>query len=357
MKRYLAAAIVALMVAVPAPASEWWMPNPVSVALTVGQWLMKDREQVYYLQVRAQGRHEKDARDQAFRLAVEQAIGALILAETEVRRGNVDRNNIISYSSGFVHDFAILERRAVPGGQEIVVDVWVARSHLADRLLSTSRTDAAVEGGRVSQQIETFQHSRDQGDRVLATVLADFPDRAFTIKLGKTQVLVNEYRQPVLSIWMDINWSMAYLRSLDEAVARVSHAPECDSWLMRQNNQCRSKVRAKVLGATGFFDDRVVGDLIYRNMGQDPPRLYLRLIDRNGGVIYNTCILPLGVDPHEHFGRYFYQVTQLVMSVDPYMSRSGDVQIDLAKLPTRDLNRVEAEMVRASQCPDSSSLR
>lgn len=357
MRQYLASAVLALVLAMPVSANDWWMPSPVSVAITVGQWLMKDREQVYYLQVRAYGRHEKEARDQAFRLAVEQAIGALVLAETEVRRGEVNRNDIISYSSGFVHDFDIVKRSQVNGVHELVVDVWVARSHLANRLLSTSRTDAAVEGGRVSRQIETFQHSRDQGDRVLATVLADFPHRAFTITLGKTQVLVNEYRQPVLSIWMDINWSMAYLRSLDEAVSRVSHAPECDSWFQRQNNQCRQKVRAKVLSTTGFFDDRLVGDLIYRNMGQDPPRLYLRLIDRNGGVIYNTCILPLGVDPHEHFGRYFYQVTQLVMSVDPYMSRSGDVQIDLAKLPTRDLNRVEAEMVRASQCPDSSSLR
>lgn len=352
MKQLVAGILIGFTVIMPVRASDWWMPSPVSVALTVGQWLMKDREQVYYLQVRAQGRDEKQARDQAFRLAVEQAIGALILAETEIRQGNVDRHSIISYSSGFVHDFAILDLRAVPGGQEIVVDVWVARSHLADRLLSTSRADAAVEGSRVSRQIETFQHSRDQGDRILNTVLADFPQRAFTIKLGKTQVLVNEYRQPVLSIWMDIHWSAAYLRSLDEAVSRVSHAPECDSWLMRQNNQCRNKVRAKVLNTTGFFDDRVVGDLIYRNMGQDPPRLYLRLLDRSGGIVYNTCILPLGVDPHEYFGRYFYQVTQLVLSVDPGMNRSGDVQIDLRDFNVRELDKVEAEMVRASQCPN-----
>ena len=34
-----------------------------------------------------------------------------------------------------------------------MIDVWVARSHLANRLLSTSRTDAVIEGGRVSRQI------------------------------------------------------------------------------------------------------------------------------------------------------------------------------------------------------------
>jgi hypothetical protein len=351
MRRHLAAVTLAAMLAMPVSANEWWMPSPISVALTVGQWLVKDRQQVFYLQVRAQGRDEKHARDQAFRLAVEQAIGALVLAETEVRRGNVDRNDIISYSSGFVHDFRILERREVNGAQEIVVDVWVTRSHLADRLLSTSRTDAVVEGSRVSQQIQSFQHSRDQGDRVLTTVLADFPRRAFDIKLGRTQVLVNEYRQPVLSIWMDITWSQTYLKSLDEAVSRISHAPHCDSWVARQSNECRAKGRAKVLNHTGFFDDQIVGNLLHNHMGIDPPRLYLRVLDRNGTVVYTDCITPLGIDPYEHYSHYFYQVSGRGLGVDPHAKRSGDVRIDLARLNPRDLDRLEAEMVRRSQCP------
>jgi hypothetical protein len=237
------------------------------------------------------------------------------------------------------------------------VDVWVARSHLANRLLSTSRTDAAVEGSRVSRQIETFQHSRDQGDRVLATVLADFPQRAFSIKLGKTQVLVNEYRQPVLSIWMDITWSQTYLQSLDEAVSRVSHVPECDSWFMRQNNDCRQKIRAKVLNTTGFFDDQIVGNLLHNHMGMDPPRLYLRLIDRTGSVVYTACITPLGIDPYEYYSHYFYQVSSRGLGVNPRAQRSGDVRVDLTKLSTSDLDRVEAEMVRRSQCAESDSLR
>lgn len=357
MKRLLALAALVAVLAMPVRANDWWMPSPISIAITVGQWIMKDREQVYYLQVRAQGRDEKHARDQAFRLAVEQAIGALVVAETEARRGNVNRNEIISYSSGFVHDFKILERRTVNGAQEIVIDVWVARSHLADRLLSTSRTDAAVEGGRVSRQIETFQHSRDQGDRVLATVLADFPDRAFAIKLGKTQVIVNEYRQPVLSIWVDVTWSQTYLKSLDEAVARVSHAPECDSWFMRQNNECRQKIRAKVLSTTGFFDDQIVGKLLHNHMGMDPPRTYLRLLDKSGAVIYTDCITPLGIDPYVSYSHYFYQVSDRGLSVDPYARRSGDIRVDLTMLSTQDLDRVEAEMVRKSQCPEPWTLR
>ena len=244
MKRYVAITAVAAMLSMPVQSADWWVPSPVSVAVTVGQWLMKDREPVFYVRVKATGRDETDAREQAFRLAVEQAIGALILAETEVRNGNVDRNDIISFSSGFVQDFTILERRSVQGGQEIVIDVWVARSHLANRLLSTSKDAATVEGGRISQQIQSFQQSRDSADRVLSAELKDFPDRAFRVRVGKTQVLVDEYRKPVLSVWLDMAWDENFLRSLDEAVARTSHAPQCDSWFQSQNRQCQTKIRA-----------------------------------------------------------------------------------------------------------------
>ena len=351
MKRQLAALVLACGVTVSAPANDWWMPSPISVAITVGKWIMQEREQVYYVRVRSTGRDETSAREQAFRLAVEQAIGALVLAETEVRRGNVDRNEIISFSSGFVQDFKILETKAVGAGKEIVIDVWVARSHLADRLLSTSRADARVEGGRISRQIETFQNSRTQGDRVLATVLADFPYRAISLKLGRTQVLVNEYRQPVLSIWLDISWDQRYLKSLDEAVARTSHAPDCDNWLSRAGSQCQNKIRVKVLETTGYFDDRLVAELIQRNMANDPPRIDLRILNTAGETVYTDCITPLGVDPYEYYPHHFYSPGH-GLSVNPYASRSGDIRVDLTQLATRDLDRVDVKMIRRSECPE-----
>lgn len=351
MKRRLAAALLALTLSMPAVgANNWWTPSPISVAITVGQWLMKDREQVYYLQVKATGRDETHAREQAFRLAVEQAIGALVLAETEVHRGEVSREDIISFSSGFVHDFKILQRRAVPDGQEIIIDVWVARSHLANRLLSSSRDVARIEGGRITQQIETFQHSRGSADRVLSAVLADFPARAFDIRVGKTQVLVDQARNPVLSIWIDMGWNSNYLRSLDEAVSRTSHAPECDGWFKSHSDYCRNKIRARVLDATGYYDDTVVGKIFQRHMGDDPPRLHVRILDTAGRLVHDMCVVPLGIDPYEYYPFYFYRLTHQGLHIEHWRTRSGDVRIQLDQLPSQNLDRVEAEMVRASVC-------
>jgi hypothetical protein len=338
------------MISMPATSAEWWVPSPVSVAITVGQWLMKDREQVYYIRVKAVGKDEVQAREHAFRLAVDQAIGALVLAETEVRNGNVSRDEIISYSSGFVRDFEIVERAQIDNRHELVLDVWVARSHLADRLLSQSRDRGNVAGGKISQQIETFQHSRKNADRVLQAVLSDFPGRAFDIQIGKTQVLVDEYRRPLLSVWIDIAWSSDYLRSLDEAVQTTSHVPDCDSWTQRNSNHCRNKFSAQIVEHTGYYDDRLVADLINRNMANDPPRLLFQVLDQSGNIIHRTCITPLGVDPAEYYPHYLYTLGYNGLKINHHRSRSGDIRIDLEKITTADLDRVEVEMTRRSRC-------
>jgi hypothetical protein len=48
----------------------------------------------------------------------------------------------------------------------------------------------------------------------------------------------------------------------------------------------------------------------------------------------------------------FYQVSGRGLGVNPRAQRSGDVRVDLTKLSTQNLDRVEAEMVRRSQCAD-----
>ena len=73
------------------------VPSPLGIVLTVGQWLLQDRRQVYYIQVQAPGDTFDQARQNAFRLAVEQAVGTLILSETESRNARLHRDEIITY--------------------------------------------------------------------------------------------------------------------------------------------------------------------------------------------------------------------------------------------------------------------
>jgi hypothetical protein len=66
----------------------------VSVALTVGQWLLKKQPQSFYIQVEAHGINDIDAQRNGFVLAVDQAVGTLILSERESDKKQLIKNNI-----------------------------------------------------------------------------------------------------------------------------------------------------------------------------------------------------------------------------------------------------------------------
>jgi hypothetical protein len=346
----LAVTVMAAMLTMPASAKDWWMPSPISMALTVGQWLIKDRQEVYYLQVQAEGRDETDAREQAFKLAVNQAIGTLIISESEARDGHIVRDEIIAHSSGMVHDFKIIQSHRKNHRQIIMIDVWVAKSQIADRILSRSKDHARIEGGRISQQIESYQATRLSGDSVLATVLDDYPSRAFIVQVGHTKVAVDPNRDAKLLIDIGIAWSPAYLTSIKEAAQSVSHQPECSGWFKRTNPFCVDKQKILVGTEGGWFDDNKLWDMYISHLVQDPARLLLTVLDSAGNAQYRDCWIIHKIDPGS-YGRAVFLEWSKGIIINPDASYRGDIALDLASLPTRRLDRVEAEMVRKSQCP------
>lgn len=51
-------------------------PSPIGIALSVGQWLLKDRKKVYFIRVQGEGYSYEAAKQQAFATAVDRAVGA-----------------------------------------------------------------------------------------------------------------------------------------------------------------------------------------------------------------------------------------------------------------------------------------
>jgi hypothetical protein len=122
-----------------------------------------------------EGATAEQARQQGFRLAVEHAVGTVVASETEVRNDRQARDEIITYASGYVDRFEVVEQQRVGNRVLVNMKVWVRPSRIANRLLNRSATAGGVEGGRISTQIQTLQHERTSGDRLLKSVLADYP--------------------------------------------------------------------------------------------------------------------------------------------------------------------------------------
>ena len=293
---------------------QMFAPTPFGVAMTVGQWLLSGTKRVYYIEVRGQGSTAEEARMNGFRLAVEQALGSVIASETEQSNSRIRRDEVISYAAGFVERFEIVTTTSTGSGYEIAMRVWIQRTNLAERLLVTSKADGQIDGARASIAVDTAQYSRSQGDRLLTTVLSDFPERSFDVKLEPTRVEIDSSRNTQLVVPYIIVWNKKYIKSLME------------SW---------SKV--ETCGWNGCVMDKPTLDLIRNEMIHSRPHILITINSLAGTVQHRDC----------------YPMEQNRNAIGDASERwKHHYTVPVSKKNLADMSQVEVRVVRASKCPN-----
>jgi hypothetical protein len=323
------------------------MPSPLGIALTVGQWLLKDRIEVYHVRVESQGATDQEARENGFRLATNLAVGSLVLSQTQAVDGSIAQHEIINYSSGFIHDFRVITSRPQGRGVTTVMDVWVSKSIIADRVLNVSRSQAQVEGGRISAQIQSWQQERTTGDRVLETVLADYPRRAFDIGVGKTQVIADEQRRTFLVVPITIGWNQTYINSLSEALRSINHRPNCGGWF----SACQSPYVVKAPGVTAHFTDDKVYWIFDRHTYRTNPQVMMTILDTSGRPQHRDCFAVPEIG-QEYSPWKFIEMGPMIQ-INDWRNKRHNLWVELNNLPVANLDRIEVAVVRSDQCPGS----
>jgi hypothetical protein len=331
------------------------MPSPLGIVLSIGQWLLKDgKPAIYYIEVAGSGATSEEARNNGFRLAVEQAIGSLIASETEVQNGRVVRDEIISYASGYVDKFEIVNSHPTNNGYRVVMKVWVGRSALANRLLNKTQKGNEIDGSRVSVQLQTLRNERGQGDRILQTVLNDFPRRAFNITIDSNTIKMNGGRGGQLTIPYELKWSHLYLQSLYEALKQTGQEranANYQVWVTYKppENWIRNE------GGSAAFDDGQKPAMIWQRFVQSEPRLQVSLLDAQNRPLYRGCYL---VPELDHFHQYNIPKKYLVEQYYNQVRINGDktvpgvIQLNLGtntEIISR-INRVEFDVVLTADC-------
>jgi hypothetical protein len=350
---------------VPVITPQMLMPNPLGVVIMVGQWLIQDNKRVYYIQVQTKGVTFQEARDNGFRLATEQAVGTVVLSETEIRNQRIVRDEIITYASGFVDRFDVKKTDMIPGGYQVTMDVWIGESKIANRLLNDSATTGALNGDRLAVQNDSLQLERAQGDRVLGAVLNDFPRRAFDVELDRNQVNFNSNRQLQIAIPVTVRWNRDYIKSLYQAAQAVGQEPErCLFSRSCAEQQARMdylliKGKGTVVGWNGQvgFDDSAKLGAIVQRMTQHAPALLITLSDYAGNRRYESCqpfILSNLEEPASGIRptKYMVTVANRTVTIDERYVLEGQKQLNFSALINgpRDLDRIDARVVDRAEC-------
>lgn len=338
------------------------MPSPLSVILMVGRWMTEPGQpKVYYIRVQARGATESEARREAYKRAIEEAIGSLVASEAVVVNQELQRREIIEYSAGYIDRFKVLNQ--YHDGRHFVVDidVWVKHSQIADRLLVKSESSGKIDGLRIQEQVRSLNYERDQGTRVLSIVMDDYPERAYDIKNQNLEVrYVN--RQAEITVKFDLDLNASYLYALWETLKNTSQSATPGYC----GQSCREPYTVHMIGrhnrilfnrweyTFGLTEpDRL--DTIWRAMIASQPAVRVSIKDGGGQEIHASCHQWPQIDGQI---RYHYPPWQFVRFSNDNTQVSIDGRYTLnARIELKNLKNIGAaqtldlSVVRGSKCP------
>ena len=352
LKRLLVAVSATLALTAHAGIADLLMPGPWSIGITVARWMHERSEKILYVEVVGEGNTLDDARQQGFRLAVEHAVGTVVSSETEAQNDRLKRNEIITYASGYVHKFEIVDQQQVNDRVQVQMKIWVKHSKLANRLLNKSEAQGGIDGGRISAQLQSLQHERQSGDRLLTTVLADYPTRAFDIQLDNTRVFFDNNRDGQLEVAFYLSWNERYLDSMAEALKIINQRPDCGKFPGCSNVTSEIEVIKKgfTTNTTAYFDDLNAQKLIQKEMIQSRPTIRLRILDSSGTEQFKQCLYATELDYRAQAPWYYVKLGNSKVSLNGQANKRYRTFINLNSLPTNRLDRVDIAIVRGPGC-------
>jgi hypothetical protein len=249
-----------------------------------------------YIRVTGEATTIEQAKENAFRTAVQQRAGAIVLSEREARMSSLTKDNISVFSAGYVDDFKIIDITQNGSTIRITMDILVAESKLLNQVLTTGKTEQGIDGNRAGVAVSTYLDQKDKGDQMLDMVLNTYPQNAFTIQQKPFTLAIDGYRNTLLQVPYTIKWNKDYIHALNEALTlledKISFFQEAPAKIVIGDKDPISAYTSKWQHK---FNDLVTYNKIVNSMKDDrAARFLLEIYDNNGSLLYHACyVMPL----------------------------------------------------------------
>lgn len=210
------------------------------------------------VEVDGHGRTFDDAKRNGFRSAIEQAVGSFLLSDIEVNGDRVTKDFIGDYSAGYIDNYEVISsERSADGEYLLHMNVAVASSKIAQRMIASGNQQLINNGHQLQTQIETQIDQRNRGDAVISEVLSSYPEKSFIVNNGHTEFKIDRLRTSYVEIPYQLEMSQLWLESLDEALATISeNNTSCSTLTMALTDSIK---RGRVGRATRQLADKPCG--------------------------------------------------------------------------------------------------
>jgi hypothetical protein len=243
------------------------------------------------------GKNLEEAKTNGFEAAIEIIVGSVIVTDKVSKNDRLVRDEIAKHSAGYITNYVITNRVDRGNQVTVVMDVDVASSKIHERILGKFSDQSKVSGNKLSDQYQSYMSNRNSGDQVLGVVLRDYPSKAYNLKKGDTEFMLDKDRNAVILVDYVLSWNYNYLKALNE-VLKVTEDPKSNG-----SRQERIFVQSKdpsawLLGSTDryFFNDGVRAKSIKQRF-TGPITIVAIVRDVHGNKLFGGCSDPIYMVP------------------------------------------------------------
>ena len=264
--------------------------------LLVGVYLFINVSFAIAIQVSGEGRTFDEAKQNAFKTAIELSVGAIVTSERETKNYEQVKNEILVYSAGYVDTYKIISQNVSNKWVQLIVDVDVSSSKLKDFILTKPNNVREFEADKHQVQVDTYFDEREAGDQLVESLIKHYPYKAFNLTQLPYQFQVNVERNVTLVIPYEMSWNYKYLVALNETLKRVSDSA---SYFSKQApGRIIIQSKSPELFSFGHTDVYQFNDLMMLNkikqgfLGDKEVRLLLLVTNLQNQIVINKCIVP-----------------------------------------------------------------
>jgi len=294
----------------------------------------------------------EQAKELAFREAIQIRVGTIVLSERESSFENTLKDNVSVYSAGYVDDYKIIS--VVPKNSNVVVtlDVLVADSKLMNQKLSQGKDKKSFDGEKVVTTLNSFFNQKQKGDELLHVVMSSYPKNAFVINQQPYILSVDSYRNTILKIPYTMQWNNDFIVAMREAMGlledntyRTGAMAPANIIITDKNNTQGDRNWFK------FNDMPALQNVKTEISSRKEVRIALDMLDGNGKSLYKTCYTP---DAIANRKPVFYNMNDrrgIFIFGNGIESGSLLLQISPASNPViQQTNKIELSVVSAGSC-------
>lgn len=165
------------------------------------------------------------AKQNAIRNAVEQVIGTYVSSDTLVKNNQVIKDQILSYSGGYLKEMKVLsEEKTDDGLFSAKIEALVISTKLKRKIESLNIAVKKLEGESLFSEAFSKIELKKSSGIILAKAFSKYPKAAYELQIGKPKIISTNSNTNTANIEVPIvyRWDQKFLSELEETLKQIS---------------------------------------------------------------------------------------------------------------------------------------